>query len=88
MSIVDVLHDPVNQMVLESALDELMEEVRRDEFVYVGTRKVGGERLVKNITQCSVFEYTLQKLTITSPTIPQSSHTSRRLKGVHMSSVC
>jgi hypothetical protein len=39
MSIVNVLHDPVNQMVLESALDELMEEVRGDEFVYVGTGK-------------------------------------------------
>jgi len=40
-----VLLDPSNEMVLECALDELMEEVRGEKLIYVGVGEVTGEWL-------------------------------------------
>ena len=42
----EVLAYPCYQMVFEAALDDLMEEVRREQLVYIGTRKVIRERLM------------------------------------------
>lgn len=42
---IKVRFNPRHNVVLERTLDELMEKVRREQFVDVGTRKVVHERL-------------------------------------------
>jgi hypothetical protein len=42
---VDVVDDPLNHMILERSLDELMQKIRCNELVNVGTGKVARERL-------------------------------------------
>ena len=43
----DVLHDPGDQMILEGALDHLVEEIEGKELVDVGTREVDGKWLYR-----------------------------------------
>jgi len=45
MSVDQVFLDPVHQMILESAFDELMENIRRKHFMDVCTWKVIGKWL-------------------------------------------
>lgn len=41
----EVIVDPVDKMVLESSLDNLMEEVGREKLCYVGPGEIIGEGL-------------------------------------------
>lgn len=45
MGMLEVLEYPVNEMVLESAFDKLMENIRRQQFIYVSSGKVVREWL-------------------------------------------
>lgn len=45
MLFLEIFNDPLNKMVFEHALDELVKQVRSDEFVDVRVGKVFGERL-------------------------------------------
>jgi hypothetical protein len=41
----DILLNPANEVILESALDELMQNIRSDELMDIGTREVCSKRL-------------------------------------------
>lgn len=43
--LLDPLGDPVDEMVLECPLDDLMKKVRRQKFMYICSRKSGGKWL-------------------------------------------
>ena len=45
MSFFKIVIDPGYQMVLENPFNKLMKEIRSDEFMYVGLRKIIGEWL-------------------------------------------
>lgn len=49
MCVLKIFTHPVNEMVLEDPLDELMEEVGSDQFVYICTGKMLSEWLRKQI---------------------------------------
>ena len=44
-----IFANPCNKMVFECAFDDLMKEVRCEEFVYVSSWKVGSEWLAVSI---------------------------------------
>lgn len=41
----DIVLNPGDDVILKSTLDDLMKEIRRYEFVNVGSREILGERL-------------------------------------------
>jgi hypothetical protein len=43
----EICFNPVNEMIFEDALYELVEEVGGNEFMYIGTQKIVGKRLTK-----------------------------------------
>ena len=45
----DVLNDRLDDVVLEDPFDELMQKVRREKFVYIGSWEVSRERLAVGI---------------------------------------
>jgi hypothetical protein len=45
MLLLDICDGPIHQMVLERALDYLVQQVRGDKFMDIGTREGGCERL-------------------------------------------
>lgn len=72
----EIFVDPCYDMVFESALDHLVEEIWREELMDVGARKIVSERL-ENCTSVTFKRTSAQKLTVTSLLIPKLSHTVR-----------
>lgn len=50
VDLLDVLADPRNEMILESAFDYLMEEIGGDELINIGAREIVSERLPHRIS--------------------------------------
>lgn len=44
---IEVLVNPCNEVVLECAFNDLMKDIWRDEFIYVGSRKIFSKGLGK-----------------------------------------
>jgi hypothetical protein len=54
MGVDKVFFDPRNQMVFECTFDHLVEQVGRNEFMYIGSWEIVGERLVNRRQSVSV----------------------------------
>lgn len=51
MSLFQVLPNPVDEVVLEGSLDKLMQQIWREQLMYICTRKFTSERLEDIIGQ-------------------------------------
>ena len=70
-----VVDYPLNQVIFEYTFDELMEEVRGDELIDVGIRKVLGKWLGARLRRQKAKQVDTGP-TVTSSTIPYCSHIS------------
>ena len=73
----DVLRDPVDEVILEGPLDQLVEQVGGKQLVDVGTGEIVGERLVMmRASACETERRRRTEGTFTSPITPKTSHNS------------